>query len=110
MIDRANSMTTASLREKIQDSMKSALRKGEKENLATIRLILAAIKQREVDDRIALQSQPLNDEQVLVVLDKMIKQRRESILQFDAGNRPDLAAKENAEIQLIQTFLPAQLA
>jgi uncharacterized protein len=103
-------MTDATLREKIQDSMKTAMRQGEKETLATIRLMLAAIKQREIDDRAALNSQPLNNEQILTVLDKMIKQRRESILQYEAGNRPDLAEKENAEIRLIQTFLPAQLS
>lgn len=92
------------LKEKITEDMKSAMRSGEKDRLATIRLILAAIKQREVDERIAL-----DDTQVLAVLEKMIKQRREAITQFEAGNRPDLVAKENAEVGILQAYLPAQL-
>ena len=93
------------LRERIQDDMKSALRAGEKERLATVRLILAAIKQREVDERIALE-----DAQVLAVLDKMGKQRRESIVQFESGARTDLAAKEAAELAIINSYLPAPLS
>ncbi len=100
----------STLRERIHDDVKSAMRAGEKEKLATLRLITAAIKQREVDDRIALNNQLLNDEQVLAVLDKMVKQRRESIAQYEAGNRPDLAEKEIIEIQVIQAFLPPQLS
>ena len=92
------------LRERITEDMKSALRSGQKERLATIRLALAAIKQREVDERISL-----DDTQVLAVLEKMIKQRREAITQFAAGKRPDLVAKENSEIVVIQAYLPAQL-
>jgi uncharacterized protein len=93
------------LKERIQEDMKSAMRAAEKERLAAVRLILAAIKQREVDERIAL-----DDTQVLSVLDKMVKQRRESITQFEAGNRADLAAKENAELSVIGAYLPTQLA
>jgi uncharacterized protein YqeY len=85
--------------------MKNAMRNQDKERLVTIRLILAAIKQREVDERIEL-----TDEHVLSILDKMVKQRRESIAQFEAGNRPDLVQKEMAEIAVIQHYLPAQLS
>ena len=85
--------------------MKSAMRAGEKDRLGLIRMITAAIKQREVDERIML-----DDAQVLAVLEKMIKQRKESIVQFQAGNRPDLVSKESAEIALIQGYLPSQLS
>ncbi|MDX1901799.1 MAG: GatB/YqeY domain-containing protein [Gammaproteobacteria bacterium] len=98
-------MTSQSLKEKIQEDMKNAMRAGEKEKLGTIRLILAAIKQREVDERITL-----SDEQVLAVLDKMTKQRRESIAQYEAANRADLVDKENAEIDIIKAYLPPQLS
>jgi uncharacterized protein YqeY len=84
--------------------MKAAMRSGEKERLGTIRMITAAIKQREVDERIAL-----DDAQVLSVLEKMIKQRKESVQQFEAGNRQDLADKETAEIKLLQGYMPSQL-
>ena len=93
------------LKERIGEDMKSAMRAGEKERLGTIRLALAAIKQREVDERISL-----DDAQVLSVLEKMIKQRREAITQFEAGGRADLVAKETAEITVLQTYLPAQLS
>lgn len=96
---------TSAIKEKILDDMKAAMRAQEKERLATIRLIMAALKQREVDERITL-----SDEQVLATLNKMIKQRRDSVTQYTAGNRPDLAQKEEAEISLIQTYLPAQLS
>jgi uncharacterized protein len=92
------------LRERVQEDMKSAMRSGEKERLATVRLILAAIKQREVDERITL-----DDIQTLSVIEKMVKQRRESIVQFEAGNRPDLVAKEVSELNLLQAYLPTQL-
>lgn len=98
-------MTESAIKGKIQESMKTAMRNQDKERLATIRLILAALKQREVDERITLM-----DEHVLAILDKMVKQRRESIAQYEAGNRPDLVEKEKAEIQVIQEFLPAQLS
>jgi hypothetical protein len=98
-------MTESAIKGKIQECMKEAMRSQDKERLATIRLILAALKQREVDERIVL-----TDEQVISILDKMLKQRRESITQYLAGNRPDLAQKEEAEVRVIQEFLPAQLS
>jgi uncharacterized protein YqeY len=93
------------LRDRITEDMKSAMRAGEKERLATIRLALAAIKQREVDERITL-----DDVQVLAVLEKMIKQRKEAIGQFETGGRADLVAKETAEIAVLQAYLPAQMS
>ena len=93
------------LKERITEDMKSAMRAGEKERLATIRLALAAIKQREVDERITL-----DDAQVLAVLEKMIKQRREAIVQFQSGGRSDLVAKETAEVGVLQGYLPAQMS
>ncbi len=93
------------LKERITEDMKSAMRAGEKERLATIRLALARIKQREVDERITL-----DDGQVLAVLEKMIKERRESISQFQAGGRADLVAKETAEISVLETYLPARMS
>ncbi|HWG75702.1 MAG TPA: GatB/YqeY domain-containing protein [Steroidobacteraceae bacterium] len=92
------------LKERVQEDMKAAMRGGERERLATVRLILAAIKQREVDERISL-----DDTQVLAVLEKMVKQRRESIASFQAGGRSDLVAKEQAELALLQTYLPEPL-
>ena len=93
------------LKERITEDMKGAMRAGEKERLGTIRLALAAIKQREVDERITL-----DDGQVLAVLEKMIKQRKEAITQFQAGNRADLVAKESAEVSLLETYLPARMS
>ena len=81
------------------------MRSGEKERLGVIRMITAAIKQREVDERIVL-----DDSQVLSVLEKMIKQRRESLVQFQAGNRQDLVDRETAEVTLLQGYLPSQLS
>ena len=92
------------LKERVTEDMKAAMRAGEKERLATVRLLLAAIKQREVDERIAL-----DDGQVLAVIEKMIKQRREAISQFESGGRSDLVAKETAEIGVLQAYLPTQL-
>jgi uncharacterized protein len=94
-----------SLKERITDDMKAAMRSGEKERLGVIRMITSAIKQREVDERITL-----DDAQVLSVLEKMIKQRKESLVHFQAGNRPDLVDKESAEITLLQTYMPSQLS
>jgi len=94
-----------SLKERITDDMKAAMRSGEKERLGVIRMITSAIKQREVDERITL-----DDAQVMSVLEKMIKQRKESLVQFQAGNRQDLVDKESAEITLLQGYLPAQLS
>ena len=85
--------------------MKAAMRAGEKERLGVIRMITSAIKQREVDERISL-----DDTQVLGVLEKMIKQRKESLVQFQAGNRQDLVDKEAAEVTLLQAYLPSQLS
>jgi hypothetical protein len=94
-----------SLKERIQEDMKGAMRSGDKDRLGTIRLIMAAVKQREVDERITL-----DDTQLLSVLEKMGKQRRESITQFQAGGRADLVAKENAELTIINAYMPAPLA
>ncbi|MEY2854338.1 MAG: hypothetical protein RL030_1470 [Pseudomonadota bacterium] len=93
------------VKERITEDMKSAMRSGEKERLTTIRMILAGVKQREVDERIQL-----DDVQTLSVIEKMIKQRRESIVQFEAGGRADLVAKENAELLILQSYQPQQLA
>jgi uncharacterized protein len=93
------------LKERITEDMKSAMRSQQKDRLAAIRMILAGIKQREVDERITL-----DDAQVLAVLEKMIKQRKEAITQFEAGGRQDLVAKETAELTLLQSYMPAQLS
>ena len=93
------------LKDRITEDMKTAMRAADKERLATVRLLLAAIKQREVDERITL-----DDGQVLAVLEKMIKQRREAIVQFESGGRADLVAKETAEIAVLQSYLPAQMS
>ena len=93
------------LKERITEDMKTAMRAGDKERLATVRLLLAAIKQREIDERISL-----DDGQVLAVIEKMIKQRREAISQFASGGRSDLVAKETAEIGVLQAYLPTQLS
>jgi uncharacterized protein len=95
-------MTT--LKERITADMKTAMRAGDKDRLSTIRMLQAAIKQREVDERIAL-----DDAQVLAIIEKMVKQRKESIVQFEQGARPDLADKEKSEIAQLQDYLPAQL-
>ncbi len=94
-----------SLKQRITDDMKACMKAKDKERLGTIRLILSAIKQIEVDERIEL-----NDERVIVVLDKMLKQRRESIKQYRDAGREDLAAVEEAEILVIQDFLPQALS
>ena len=94
-----------SLKDQITSDMKEAMKAGAKERLAVIRLILAAVKQKEVDERIIL-----DDAQLLAVLEKMLKQRRESVTQFLQGNRKDLADKEEAEIKVIQAYMPAQLS
>src|SRR5580692_2942559 len=93
------------LKDRITEDMKGAMRAGEKERLGTIRLVLAAIKQREVDERITL-----DDGQVLSVLEKMIKQRKEAITQFESGGRADLVAKEQSELAVLQTYMPAQMS
>ena len=93
-----------SLKQQLTDDMKTAMKAGEKHRLGVIRLINAAIKQREVDERIEL-----DDVAVLAVLEKMVKQRKDSVSQFEAANREDLAAIERAELVVIDTYLPAKL-
>ena len=92
------------LKQQLTDDMKTAMRGGEKDRLGVIRLILAAIKQREVDERIEL-----DDVQTLAVLEKMVKQRKDSISQFEAASRQDLADIEKAEMKVIEVYLPAKL-
>jgi uncharacterized protein YqeY len=96
---------SSGLKNQIQDAMKAAMKGGEKERLAVIRLMMSAMKQVEVDERIEL-----DDNRILGILDKMVKQRRESISQFNDGGRDDLAEKEQAEIDTISEFLPQALS
>ncbi|RMG54624.1 MAG: GatB/YqeY domain-containing protein [Gammaproteobacteria bacterium] len=93
------------LKERITEDMKAAMRAKDSARLGTIRLILSAIKQVEVDTR-----KDLSDEDILAILDKMAKQRRESIEQYDKAGRDDLAGKERAELEIIQSYLPEQLS
>ena len=93
------------LKQQITDAMKAAMKGGDKARLGVVRLMLAAIKQREVDERIEL-----DDTQVLAVLDKMVKQRRDSIQQYGDAGRDDLVTQEASEIEVIQEFLPAGLS
>ena len=93
------------LKERITEDMKTAMRAGDKDRLGVIRMLQAAIKQREVDERITL-----DDAAVLAVLEKMVKQRREAIAQFEAGGRADLAAKETQEIDVLKVYLPEPLS
>jgi uncharacterized protein YqeY len=95
----------SALKTRITEAMKDAMRAQQKERLAAIRLALSAIKQVEVDER-----KEMSDSDVLAVLDKMVKQRRESIAQYEQANRADLVAQEQAEIAVLQDFLPAQLS
>jgi uncharacterized protein YqeY len=92
------------LKQQLTEDMKTNMRSGDKHRLGVIRLMLAAIKQREVDERIEL-----DDVQVLATLEKMLKQRRDSVSQFDAANRGDLSAIERAEMVVIETYLPTKL-
>ncbi|HET9048440.1 MAG TPA: GatB/YqeY domain-containing protein [Chiayiivirga sp.] len=93
-----------SLKQQLTDDMKAAMKSGDKERLGVIRLINAAIKQREVDERIVL-----DDVAVIAIMDKMVKQRQESIRQYDAAGRDDLAAVERAEMAVIETYLPKKM-
>ena len=93
------------LKSQVVEDMKTAMRAKDAARLSTIRMLLAAIKQREVDERIEL-----TDADVLTIIDKMIKQRRDSITQFEAGKREDLAAIERAEVDLLAAYMPARLA
>lgn len=97
--------TSPSLKERINEDMKAAMRARDSERLGTIRLLLAAIKQREVDERVVL-----DDAAVVAVLDKLVKQRRDSIDAFRQGGREDLALKEEAEARVLQAYLPQRLA
>jgi hypothetical protein len=94
-----------SLKDRVTEDMKAAMRAKDSERLGTIRMITAAIKQREVDERITL-----DDTQVLSVIEKMIKTRKESVVQFKSGGRDDLVARETREIELLQGYLPSQLS
>ncbi|WP_305806245.1 GatB/YqeY domain-containing protein [Stenotrophomonas sp. YIM B06876] len=93
-----------SLKIQLTDDMKAAMKAGDKHSLGVIRLVNAAIKQREVDERIELA-----DADVIAVLDKMVKQRKDSVAQFEAANREDLAAIEREEIGVIERYLPAKM-
>lgn len=93
------------LKTRIQDDVKAAMKAKDKERLVTLRLITAAIKQREVDDRAEL-----NEEQVLAILEKMIKQRRDSIAQYESAGRQELADQEKSEIAIIETYMPEGLS
>ena len=93
-----------SMKQQLTDDMKAAMKAGDKHSLGVIRLINAAIKQREVDERIEL-----SDADVIAVLDKMVKQRKDSVTQFEAANREDLAAIERDEIVVIERYLPAKM-
>ena len=93
-----------SLKQRLTDDMKAAMKAGEKERLGTIRLVNAAIKQKEVDERV-----DVDDTQVLAILEKMMKQRKDSVSQFEAANREDLAVIERAEMAIIEQYLPAKL-
>lgn len=92
------------LKHRVTEDMKQAMRDRATARLSTIRMLLAAIKQREIDERIEL-----DDTQVLTVIEKLAKQRRESIVQFEKGGRPDLVATEQGELELLLAYLPAQL-
>jgi len=94
-----------SLKDQITEDMKSVMRAKETARLGTIRLLLAAIKQREVDDRIVL-----DDAAIISTIEKMIKQRKDSIAQFEKAGRDDLVAVETAEMVILQTYLPAQMS
>jgi uncharacterized protein YqeY len=95
----------STLKDRIQDDMKAAMRAKDSERLSTIRMLLAAMKQREVDERIVL-----DDAAVVAIVDKLIKQRRDSIAAFQQAARDDLVAKESAEVAVLQAYLPARLS
>jgi len=94
-----------SLKEKISEDMKAAMRAKEAGKLATIRLLTAAMKQKEVDERVEL-----DDAMILGIIEKMIKQRKDSITQFEAGGRQDLADQEKSEMEILSAYMPAQLS
>jgi uncharacterized protein YqeY len=94
-----------SLKDQITEDMKTAMRAKDSERLATIRLLLAALKQKEVDERVEL-----DDAMVVAILDKMIKQRKDSVAAFNQGGRPELADKEAAEIKVLEAYLPQRMS
>ncbi len=96
--------TESSLKSSIQNDMKAAMRAKEKQRLGTIRMLLAAIKQREIDEQTTL-----SDEQILAVIQKMLKQRKDSITQYEAANRPELAEIEKTEMSVLQAYMPKQM-
>lgn len=99
-----------SLKTRLMDDIKAAMKGGDKERLATLRLITSAIKQVEIDTRAEGERLELDDAQVLSVLEKMLKQRRDSIQQFEAAARQDLADKEKSEVAVIETYMPTRLS
>ena len=101
---RSPLFASMALKDRITDDMKDAMRARAAARLSTIRLLLAAIKQREVDERKAL-----TDADIVAIVDRMIKQRKDSITQFDAGHRPDLADAERAELAILETYLPQRM-
>ncbi|MBK1614193.1 glutamyl-tRNA amidotransferase [Rubrivivax gelatinosus] len=94
-----------SLKERITEDMKAAMRAKDSERLSTIRMLQAAIKQREVDERVVL-----DDAAIVAIVDKLIKQRKDSVTAFEQGGRPDLVAKESAEIRVLEAYLPQRLS
>jgi uncharacterized protein YqeY len=98
-----------SLRQKLNDAMKEAMKAKDAKRLATLRLVLAALKDRDIAARTETSRDLLGDDEILSLLAKMIKQRDESAAAFDAGNRPELAAGEREEIAIIRSFMPAQM-
>ena len=98
-------MTDSALKTRINDDVKTAMRSKDKDRLATLRLITAAVKQKEVDERIEL-----NDDQIIAVLEKMLKQRKDSIDQYEKAGRDELADKEKSEMVIIEEYMPEQLS
>ena len=94
-----------SLKDQITEDMKAAMRAKDSERLSTIRMLLAAVKQKEVDERVTM-----DDTMLIAIVDKLIKQRKDSISQFSAAGRQDLADKESAEVQVLEAYLPQRLS
>ena len=103
-LEVVNAMSESQLKNQLNDDVKTAMRAKDKPRLSVLRMALAAVKQREVDERISL-----DDAQILAVLDKMIKQRRDSLSQYQSAGRQDLADQESYEIEVLTTYLPAAL-
>lgn len=103
-------MDTLPLRERIQEDMKSTMRAGNKVRLGVIRFLMAAIKQKEIDNRPKMAGASLSEEEIIAVIDKLCKQRRESIEQYQLAKRDDLAQIEQAELEILLTFLPPPLS